>query len=126
MLAMKRIYEDYDATDGTRVLVDRLWPRGIKKTSAHLDYWAKELAPSTQLRKWFNHEEEKMPEFAAAYRKELFSSTTAKNKMQELSKKSQHETLTLLFAAKSYEVNHVVVLLSIMKKEYGAKLTSTK
>ena len=68
---VKRIYEPFEATDGYRVLVDRLWPRGMSKEAAHLDYWAKDLAPSAALRRWFGHQREKCEEFRRLYLEEL-------------------------------------------------------
>jgi uncharacterized protein YeaO (DUF488 family) len=70
-IAIKRIYEEPEPDDGVRVLVDRLWPRGIKKENASIDFWLKEVAPSDQLRKWFQHEPEKFPEFRQHYEAEL-------------------------------------------------------
>lgn len=71
MILLKRIYEPYDKEDGYRILVDRLWPRGISKEKAHLDLWLKEIAPSTELRKWFGHKTEKWEEFKQRYMEEL-------------------------------------------------------
>lgn len=71
MVKTKRIYEDTATNDGCRILVDRLWPRGIKKEDAHIDKWLKEVAPSNELRKWFGHEPAKWKQFVSKYRKEL-------------------------------------------------------
>ncbi len=70
-LKIKRIYDEPDTSDGIRILVDRLWPRGVSKKEAHLDYWLKDVAPSPDLRKWFNHEPEKFDAFSKQYRTEL-------------------------------------------------------
>lgn len=106
-ILIKRIYESYAETDGYRILVDRLWPRGIKKEGAHIDEWLKEAAPSTDLRKWFNHEPVKWEEFRGKYLHELQGSDAAK---QLLSLIKGHETVTLLFAAKDEHYNQAVIL----------------
>lgn len=103
----KRIYEPFSKADGLRVLVDRLWPRGMKKGDAHIDLWLKEVAPSTELRKWFNHEAEKWQQFIEKYRAELKAST-AFEELVSLTKK--HKTVTLLYSAKDEQYNQVVVL----------------
>jgi uncharacterized protein YeaO (DUF488 family) len=113
MIKIKRVYEKPARDDGWRVLVDRLWPRGMKKEAAHLDAWMKDVAPSGALRKWFGHEPEKWAEFQKKYRSEL-----AKNKelLAELRKMSkEHGTLTLLFGAKDEEHNEAVVLADALK-----------
>ena len=73
ILQIKRVYETPDKHDGIRILVDRLWPRGVKKEDAHLNYWLKDIAPSPDLRKWFNHKPEKFKEFSQKYKEELQS-----------------------------------------------------
>lgn len=104
---IKRIYEAYAPTDGYRILVDRLWPRGIKKETAHVDLWLKEAAPSNELRKWFGHVPEKFADFCSRYEAELKSSgsLSALKKVAE-----QHGSVTLLYAAKDMEHNNAVVL----------------
>ena len=106
-ISIKRIYEPYTTGDGLRILVDRLWPRGIKKEEAHIDKWVKEVAPSPTLRKWFNHEPDKWIVFCAKYREELNSSALFKAFLLEIQK---HKTITLLFAAKDELHNHALVL----------------
>lgn len=104
---IKRIYLRPDAEDGTRILVDRLWPRGLRKEDAKIDLWLKEIAPSTDLRKWFNHDPEKWEEFERRYREELKRNTDQVDLLfQELKK----GPATLLFAAKDEEHNEAVVL----------------
>lgn len=105
---LKRVYEDYSATDGYRILVDRLWPRGIKKENAHVDLWLKDIAPSTELRKWFNHEPEKWPGFEQKYHKEIVANTEAAQQLKEALK--NHKTLTLLYGAKDEQHNQAVIL----------------
>jgi uncharacterized protein YeaO (DUF488 family) len=114
MVRVKRVYEKADKQDGWRVLVDRLWPRGVKKEAAHADVWMKEVAPSDALRKWFGHEPAKWVEFQRTYRAEL---AQKKELLVELRKMAQdHGTLTLLFGAKDQEHNQAVVLAQVLKK----------
>jgi uncharacterized protein YeaO (DUF488 family) len=109
-LSTKRIYEPYSKDDGFRILIDRLWPRGISKEKAHIDLWFKEITPSTDLRKWYNHEEEKFEEFRNRYNTELDGS---KELIVEFLKGIKNKNITLLFAGKDSLINHAVVL-----KEY--------
>lgn len=106
-IRIKRVYLPAAADDGFRILVDRLWPRGIKKVDAHVDLWLKEVAPSNELRKWFAHDSEKFPEFAERYRRELKDSGGLQKFRAAL---SGHPVVTLLFAAKDEEHNNAVVL----------------
>lgn len=108
---IKRIYETADEHDGFRVLVDRLWPRGVSKERAQVDQWCKDIAPSTQLRKWFNHDPERFEEFAHHYTEELDANREAVDMLTALFAK--YSTVTLLYAAKDPKVNHALVL-----KEY--------
>ncbi len=112
MLTIKRIYENYEPEDGYRVLIDRLWPRGIKKENAHLNLWMKEIAPSTELRKWFNHEPKNWEGFKTAYQKEL-KSNDGVEKLKEII--NENKKVTLLFGAKSYQFNHALVLQNLLK-----------
>ena len=106
-IRLKRIYEDAEEADGFRVLVDRLWPRGKSKKDAALDAWLKEVAPSPELRRWWDHDPDRMDEFAARYRQELDESEGAAALRSIL---AEHATVTLLYAARDEEVNHAVVL----------------
>lgn len=109
-LKCKRIYETPAETDGFRVLVDKLWPRGMKKENAEIDLWAKEITPSNELRKWFSHIPEKYDEFKKRYRQEL-SENPASRKFKDLCiEKLNDNNVTLLYAAKSEKYNHAVVL----------------
>ena len=112
---VKRIYEAYENADGVRILVDRLWPRGIKKEKAQIDIWMKDVAPSTTLRKWFGHDPEKWPDFVSRYKNELHDSM-AFRELRTLVKK--HKTVTLLFSASDEAHNQAVAL----KKFLAAKL----
>lgn len=107
----KRIYEPYAEDDGLRILVDRLWPRGIKKDEAHIDKWFKDVAPSNELRRWYNHEHEKFEIFSRKYRLEL-SKTTALDELLEYI--DHHELVTLLFAAKEENFNNASVLKKVI------------
>lgn len=106
-IRIKRIYEEAEPADGYRVLVDRLWPRGIKKDDAHIDLWLKDVGPSDGLRKEFGHDPEKFDDFARAYRKELLQSDALQVLIDAAGK---HSRMTLLFSAKDEEHNQAVVL----------------
>lgn len=113
-LKTKRIYEDPEEKDGYRVLVDRLWPRGVSKAQAQLDEWLKEIAPSTELRKWFNHEPEKFEDFCNRYKSELTGRTKSVDHLLELTGK---QIVTLLYAAKDKEHNHALVLKEFLEEQ---------
>lgn len=106
-LVVKRIYDEPADDDGYRVLVDRLWPRGLSKDKAHLDEWIKELGPSTELRKWFGHEVAKWPEFRVRYRAELAGLGEL---WQPIAARAAAGRVTLLFGAHDSEHNQAVVL----------------
>jgi uncharacterized protein YeaO (DUF488 family) len=103
---LKRIYEPFEETDGYRILVDRLWPRGVSKEDARLSIWLKDVAPSSELRKWFCHKPELFAEFREKYLDELKSSQNVEQLM-ELAKKDR---VTLLYGAKDPVHNHALVL----------------
>ncbi len=109
----KRIYEQYTASDGFRILADRLWPRGISKERAHIDLWFKEITPSTELRKWYNHDEAKFEEFKKRYVAELNEN---KDLIESFLKELKAKKITLLFAGKESSINHVVVLNGYLNK----------
>jgi uncharacterized protein YeaO (DUF488 family) len=113
MIKLKRVYEAYESSDGARVLVDRLWPRGISKEKAHLELWLKDIAPSDELRKWFNHDPKKWKEFQTKYKQELEEKDELVKQLKELQKKEK--TLTLLYGAKDSEHNQAVVLAQLLK-----------
>jgi len=113
MIRIKRVYEKADAKDGYRVLIDRLWPRGMKKEAAKIDLWMKDVAPSDALRKSFHHDAMKWPDFETKYRAELKKKTEL---LVELRKKEkEHGTLTLLFGARDPAHNQAVVLTEALK-----------
>ena len=104
---IKRIYEPITANDGYRVLVDRLWSRGISKARAQLDEWAKDIAPTNELRQWFGHDLEKFAEFALRYTEELDANSVAATLKQQW---QEHPVVTLLYSAKDIEHNQAAVL----------------
>ena len=107
MLKVKRIYDPPSKDDGKRILVDRLWPRGIKRDDARIDEWLKDIAPSDELRKWFSHEPSRWQEFRKRYRSELKKNSSL---IERLTTESARGTITLLFAAKDVKRNNAVVL----------------
>lgn len=109
--AIKRIYLEPSESDGYRILVDRIWPRGVTKIEAELDEWNKEIAPSTELRKWFNHQEANFEEFEKSYREELLKKQDELNRLKDLSKT---KTVTLLYGAKNTKINQAVVLKNLL------------
>lgn len=116
-LKLKRVYEPADKSDGFRVLVDRLWPRGVSKERAALDEWAKDAAPSNELRKWFHAApDERREEFADRYTAELDGPDQSK-KLDELRARAAKHTVTLLTATKDVEHSHVPVLLKQLKRK---------
>lgn len=114
MIKIKRVYEKSAKEDGWRVLVDRLWPRGIKKELAHVELWMKDVGPSDALRKWFGHEPEKWNEFRKRYRAELEKKKDLVAQLKKLEK--EHGTLTLVFSAKDESHNQAVVLAEALRK----------
>lgn len=112
-IRIKRIYEDPAKDDGYRLLVDRVWPRGMTKEHAHIDEWDKEIGPSTELRKWFGHEPPKYAEFKKRYAKELHAVPEELERLRALARK-QH--LTLVYSAKDEERNQAVVLREVLEK----------
>jgi uncharacterized protein YeaO (DUF488 family) len=110
---LKRAYEPAAATDGSRVLIDRIWPRGVSREEAHLDEWARELAPSGELRRWFSHDPDRFAEFRRRYRAELAAQEA---KLRELRRRARQGTLTLVYAARDTEHNDAVVLAELLRR----------
>ncbi|MCW5707257.1 DUF488 domain-containing protein [Shinella sp.] len=110
-VAIKRIYDEADPADGTRILIDRLWPRGLSKQKAGFDLWMKDVAPSSALRKWFDHKPERWPEFQARYREELQGNPA----LEDLRERAEAGTVTLLYGARNREFNHAAVLADVLK-----------
>src|SRR4051812_17866225 len=115
-VAMKRVYEQPQESDGTRILVDRLWPRGLTKEKAKVDVWLKEIAPSNELRKWFAHDAKKWTEFQARYAEELKSNAEP---FAVLKHEVAKGPVTLLYAAKDEEHNEAVVLQKMLRGDEG-------
>jgi uncharacterized protein YeaO (DUF488 family) len=115
-IAVKRVYEPPAKSDGARVLVDRLWPRGIKKEDAALDEWTKEVGPSSALRQWFGHEPDKWKEFQRRYRAELDASPGA---WQPLLARARKGRLTLLFGSREERYNNAVALKAYLEAKLG-------
>lgn len=113
-IKIKRVYEEAGAKDGTRILVDRLWPRGIKKENAMIDSWMKEIAPSNELRNWFGHDPEKWIEF----KKKYFAELKANKKLCEEIISSSGSTLTLVYGAKDEEHNQAAALKEYLEKYF--------
>lgn len=111
MIQIKRIYDEPEKQDGYRILVDRLWPRGMTKERAHLDEWNKEVAPSDELRKWFGHKMENFEEFSRKYKAELKDKGEELQRIREL---AEDKMVTLLYAARDTDVNHARVLLNVL------------
>lgn len=108
MVHIKRVYEAAATSDGYRVLVDRLWPRGLTKEKADVDLWLKEAAPSTELRAWFGHQPERFAEFSRRYREELSQRPEVLDQLSAL--ESEHGLITLVYGAHDDEHNQAVVL----------------
>nr|WP_245497787.1 DUF488 domain-containing protein [Rhizobium ruizarguesonis] len=106
-ICLRRVYELADSSDGTRVLIDRLWPRGLRKADVILDLWLQEIAPTSELRKWFNHDPSRFEEFSERYRFELAGNPGPVNSLRSLAAKGR---VTLLYAAHDGRFNHAVVL----------------
>ena len=114
MLRTKRVYEKKEPGDGKRILVDRLWPRGLTREEAAIDEWVKDLAPSDGLRRWFGHELEKWPEFQRRYTEELLSPDKVKL-LDKVAQMAREGRITIVYAAKDTEHNNAKVLEEIME-----------
>jgi uncharacterized protein YeaO (DUF488 family) len=112
-IQVKRVYDAPATSDGYRVLIDRLWPRGVTKDRAHLDEWARELAPSTELRRWFGHDPSRFEEFRRRYTKELAAHA---DKLSELRSRARRGTLTVVYSARDTQHNDAVVIAEILRR----------
>jgi uncharacterized protein YeaO (DUF488 family) len=109
-IILHRIYDKSITPEGIRILIDRLWPRGLKKEDANIDYWFKEVAPSSELRKWFGHKQERFEEFRLKYLQELRNDEEKCQKVDEICQMLDENNVILLYGAKDTEKNHAVVL----------------
>lgn len=114
MIVLKRIYDKPEEEDGYRILIDRLWPRGVSKEEAKINLWLKEVAPSNELRKWFSHDVKKWDDFKAKYQKELKGNPAIVQKISQIEK--EEKNVTLLFSAKDEKHNNAVVLKEYLEK----------
>jgi uncharacterized protein YeaO (DUF488 family) len=117
-IEIKRVYESPSSTDGVRILIDRLWPRGIKKSKLIMDDWIKDLSPSPDLRKWFNHDPSKFKEFERRYIEELNENKKIRLPLIE---KYLRDKITLLYAAHDPEINHAICLKNYLDNLFTAK-----
>ena len=115
MIAIKRAYEPWSPSDGYRVLIDRLWPRGVSKARAHLDAWAKDVAPSRALREWYAHDPAKWPEFRTRYEREL-RAPAAKAALDDLVRRATRGRVTLVYASKATDISDVAVLETLLTR----------
>lgn len=114
-IKLKRAYDNPAPEDGKRVLVDRLWPRGVRKTDAAIDYWAKDLAPSTSLRKWFGHDPARWEEFCRRYEAEIHRNSDELDRLRGI---AQTGTITLVYGAHDERHNDAVVLKGILEADH--------
>jgi uncharacterized protein YeaO (DUF488 family) len=108
----RRVYDEPDSSDGYRVLIDHVWPRGVSKERAHLDEWARDMAPSDELRKWFDHVPERFGEFRARYRDELAG---RREHVEQLRRRARSQPVTIVYAARDPEHNNAVVLAELIR-----------
>jgi uncharacterized protein YeaO (DUF488 family) len=116
LIRLKRVYEEAMESDGTRVLVERLWPRGLSRERARIDLWLKDVAPSDELRRWFAHDPQKFPEFRRRYEQELRDQETARAALAHLLELARRGPLTLVYSARDSEHNNAVVLRDLLER----------
>jgi uncharacterized protein YeaO (DUF488 family) len=116
LIQIKRVYDEPSDTDGTRILIDRLWPRGLSKAKAKVDLWLKDIAPSTALRQWFGHDPRKWHEFKQRYQDELHKNNEA---IAQLRARMAKGTVTLVYGAKDQEHNDAVALQEYLREREG-------
>jgi len=120
MIATKRAYEPSAPSDGYRVLIDRLWPRGVSKADAHLDDWAKDIAPSRELREWYGHDPDKWPEFQQRYEQEL-QAPAAQAVLDDLANRARRGRVTLVYASRAADISDVVVVERLLNRRLNAR-----
>lgn len=119
-IRIKRVYDSADPADGYRVLIDHVWPRGVSRERAQLDEWARELAPSDALRRWFDHDPRRFREFRSRYRSELSQRVA---QLEALRQRSKSGPVTILYAARDTEHNNAVVLAELLRSSTEAQTT---
>ncbi|NUO65552.1 MAG: DUF488 family protein [Gemmatimonadaceae bacterium] len=125
MIVSKRAYEPYAPSDGYRVLIDRLWPRGVSKANAHLDAWAKDVAPSRALREWYGHDPARWPEFQTRYRQEL-RAPAAKEVLADLVRRARRGRVTLVYASRAADISDVAVLERVLDRRLKRTSRATR
>jgi uncharacterized protein YeaO (DUF488 family) len=123
MLRLKRAYEAKAPSDGRRILIDRLWPRGLSKSRVGIDEWIKEVAPSTELRQWFGHDPKKWPEFRRRYKQELRAQSEHVDRLARLARRGR---VTLVFGARDEAHNDAVVLAEVIRRRMSRDLTAKR
>jgi uncharacterized protein YeaO (DUF488 family) len=121
-LKLKRAYEPASRSDGMRVLIDRLWPRGVKKEEAKIDEWMKDIAPSTTLRKWFGHDPARWPEFQRRYQQEL-RAPAAQAVLDDLARRARRGRVTLVYASRAADISDVAVLERLLIRRVKARVS---
>lgn len=116
-IKLKRVYDDPQENDGYRILVDRLWPRGVKKEDLPYDLWSKAISPSNDLRKWFDHDPDKFDQFKSAYKKELLENEKMDEFVETIKEELKGQDVTLLYAAKDVEKNHAIILKEFLNEQ---------
>ena len=116
-IKLKRVYDDPQENDGYRILVDRLWPRGVKKEDLPYDLWSKVISPSNDLRKWFDHDPDKFDQFKSAYKKELLENEKMDEFVETIKEELVGQDVTLLYAAKDVEKNHAIILKEFLNEQ---------
>jgi uncharacterized protein YeaO (DUF488 family) len=111
-IEIKRVYEPHSRNDGERILIDRLWPRGLRKEDAHIDLWEKNIAPTPSLRTWFDHRADRFNEFKRRYREELKSNPAVTEILEAIGNRKA----TLLYGARDTTINHAVILAEFLEK----------
>jgi uncharacterized protein YeaO (DUF488 family) len=119
MVVSKRVYEPYESSDGYRVLIDRLWPRGLSKEKAHIDAWPKEISPSTELRKWYEHDPAKWSEFQKRFKEEL-STPEAEAVLADLVRRAKRGRVTLLYSSHAGDISNAAVLEPLLNRRVRA------
>jgi len=122
MIQTKRVYEPAKPADGARFLVERLWPRGVKKTALKMDGWLRDVAPSTALRNWFHHDPKRWPEFRARYFRELGANSTG---YEPIIRAVREKPVTLLYSARDTRHNGALVLKEFLERKLGRKRTAS-